>query len=51
MSNEIIKLAEKYGYRINELINEAHLLSSEVIKLLRAAYIAGKPISKFARKN
>lgn len=51
LSDDTIELAEKFGYQRDELTNEAYLLWPVVRKLSRAAYIAARPMKKFARNG
>ena len=50
-NQKTIELAEKYGYQRDELTNETYLLWPVVGKLSRSAYMAERPIKKFARNG
>jgi len=49
LSKEAIELAEKYGYQRDELSNKSYLLWPVVRSLMRAVFVATRPLKEFAR--
>lgn len=51
LSNETIALAEKYGYRREELVNAPHILWPLIKIVSRVVYVAARPVMRFARNT